>query len=177
MVEPVISAVLHELIVKLVSETSKNITRYKRIDAEIEKCQGSLKLIQDMLTDASRKEITNQSVKQWLNSLQHLAYDIDDVLDRWPTDAMHREFTHNSEAIANKVRKLIPSCCTKFSPNIKLYDKLEHINAKLERLVKQRDDFDLRVEGETKDNRIFQSFVFDPSSILGRKAEKEALVQ
>ncbi|KAJ0860218.1 putative virus X resistance protein-like, coiled-coil [Helianthus annuus] len=180
MAETVLSVVLPLLIEKLVSETSNGIARYKGIDAEIEKCQDSLKLIQDVLTDASQKEITNQAVKRWLTDLQHLAYDIDDVLDGWATEAMHREFTRESEGMTSKVRKLIPSCCTNFSPTIKMHDKLDRINAKLERLVKQRDDFGLTVGGETKpknNNRRFQSSVVDPSSIVGRQAEKEALVQ
>ncbi|KAJ0672801.1 putative virus X resistance protein-like, coiled-coil [Helianthus annuus] len=181
MAESVLSIVLPLLIEKLVSETSNSIARYKGIDAEIEKCQDSLKLIQDVLTDASQKEITNQAVKRWLNDLQHLAYDIDDVLDGWATESMRREFTtHESEGMTSKVRKLIPSCCTNFSPTIKMHDKLDHINAKLERLVKQRDDFGLTVGGETKpknNNRRFQSSVVDPSSIVGRKVEKDALVQ
>ncbi|KAF5775324.1 putative virus X resistance protein-like, coiled-coil [Helianthus annuus] len=181
MAETVLSVVLPLLIEKLVSETSNGIARYKGIDAEIEKCQDSLKLIQDVLTDASRKEISNQAVKRWLTDLQHLAYDIDDVLDGWATDAMHREFTtHESEGMTSKVRKLIPSCCTNFSPTIKMHDKLDRINAKLERLVKQRDDFGLSVGGETKpknNNRRFQSSVVDPSSIVGRQADKEALLQ
>ncbi|KAJ0860206.1 putative virus X resistance protein-like, coiled-coil [Helianthus annuus] len=180
MAESVLSVLLPLLIEKLVSETSNSIARYKGIDAEIEKCQDSLKLIQDVLTDASQKEITNQAVKRWLNDLQHLAYDIDDVLNGWATEAMHHEFTHESEGMTSKVRKLIPSCCTNFSPTIKMHDKLDRINAKLERLVKQRDDFGLTMGGETKpknNNRRFQSSVVDPSSIVGRQAEKEALVQ
>ncbi|KAJ0860239.1 putative virus X resistance protein-like, coiled-coil [Helianthus annuus] len=184
MAESVLTALLPVLVEKLVSETSKNIARYKGIGAQIEKCQDSLKLIQGVLADASQKEITDDAVKGWLNNLQHLAYDIDDVLDGWATEAMHREFTHESEAITSKVRKmLIPSCCTNFSPSIKMHDKLDRINAKLERLVKQKDDFGLRVEEEPRlrnnnnNNRRFQSSVVDPSSIVGRKAEKDALVQ
>ncbi|KAJ0672837.1 putative virus X resistance protein-like, coiled-coil [Helianthus annuus] len=176
MAESVLTALLPVLVEKLVSETSNSIARYKGIDAEIEKCHDSLKLIQRVLADASRKEITDDAVKGWLNDLQHLAYDIDDVLDGWATEAMHRE----SEGMTSKVRKLIPSCCTNFSPTIKMHDKLDRINAKLERLVKQRDDFGLTVGGETKpknNNRRFQSSVVDPSSIVGRQAEKEALVQ
>uniref|UniRef100_A0A251T040 Putative NB-ARC n=1 Tax=Helianthus annuus TaxID=4232 RepID=A0A251T040_HELAN len=180
MAESVLSVVLPLLIEKLVSETSNSIARYKGIDAEIEKCHDSLKLIQRVLADASRKGITDDAVKGWLNDLQHLAYDIDDVLDGWATEAMHREFSHDSEGMTSKVRKLTPSCCTNFSPTIKMHDKLDRINAKLERLVKQRDDFGLTVGGETKpknNNRRFQSSVVDPSSIVGRQAEKEALVQ
>ncbi|KAF5775344.1 hypothetical protein HanXRQr2_Chr13g0611031 [Helianthus annuus] len=104
MAESVLSVVLPLLIEKLVSETSNSIARYKGIDAEIEKCHDSLKLIQRVLADASRKGITDDAVKGWLNDLQHLAYDIDDVLDGWATEAMHREFSHDSEGMTSKTQ-------------------------------------------------------------------------
>uniref|UniRef100_A0A251SVE6 Disease resistance N-terminal domain-containing protein n=1 Tax=Helianthus annuus TaxID=4232 RepID=A0A251SVE6_HELAN len=104
MAELVLSAFLGVLFEKLASAALKNIASYKGVDAEIKKWQRSLKQIQAVLTDASRKEITNESVKQWLNDLQHLAYDIDDVLDDLATEAMHREFTHDSEAITSKAQ-------------------------------------------------------------------------
>ncbi|KAK1418855.1 hypothetical protein QVD17_28003 [Tagetes erecta] len=40
-------------------------------------------------------EVTDEAVKQWLTDLQHLAYDIDDVLDDLATEAMR----HNDSLI------------------------------------------------------------------------------
>ncbi|KAJ0850919.1 hypothetical protein HanPSC8_Chr13g0586391 [Helianthus annuus] len=103
MAEIVLSAFLSVLFEKLASATLKSIASYKGIDAEIKKWHRLLNQIQGVLADASQKEITNQSVKRWLNDLQHLAYDIDDVLDDLATEAMHREFTHKSEPITSKL--------------------------------------------------------------------------
>ncbi|KAF5774927.1 putative virus X resistance protein-like, coiled-coil [Helianthus annuus] len=179
MAELVLSAFLGVLFEKLASAALKNIASYKGVDAEIKKWQRSLKQIQAVLTDASRKEITNESVKQWLNDLQHLAYDIDDVLDDLATEAMHREFTHDSEAITSKVRKLIPTCCTNFSQSTRMHAKLDKITTKLQDLVEEKATLGLRVEGETKKknkNRELQTSVVDASSIVGRQVEEEALV-
>ncbi|KAK1418917.1 hypothetical protein QVD17_28068 [Tagetes erecta] len=179
MAELVISALLPLLLDKLASATFKTIARYKGIETEIKKWHRSLTQIQDVLTDASHKEITNQSVKRWLNDLQHLAYDIDDVLDGFATEAMDRHFNLES---TSKVRKIIPRCCTNFSTSNKMHEQLDIISAKLQDLVKERTDLGLRVEEETRptnitNNRRFQSSVVDPSSIVGRQVEKEALVQ
>ncbi|KAJ0860311.1 putative P-loop containing nucleoside triphosphate hydrolase, leucine-rich repeat domain superfamily [Helianthus annuus] len=180
MAEPMTSALVRLLIEKLVSETSKNIAHYKGIGAEIEKCQNSFKLIEAVLTDAYQKEIASPPVKVWLNDLQHLAYDMDDILDGWATEAIRREFTHDSEGMTSKVRKLLPSCCTNFSPTIKMHHKLESINTKLEGLLKQKLEYGLsekeEISSPKNDNRRLQTSVFDPSSIVGRQAEKEALV-
>ncbi|KAF5775370.1 hypothetical protein HanXRQr2_Chr13g0611321 [Helianthus annuus] len=96
MAEIVLSAFLKVLFEKLGSAALKSIARYNGIDAEIKKWHRSLRQIQRLLADASQKEITDTSVKEWLNELQHLAYDIDDVLDGWLTEAMQHEFTHAS---------------------------------------------------------------------------------
>ncbi|KAL8238593.1 hypothetical protein R6Q59_015160 [Mikania micrantha] len=180
MAELVVSALLPVLVEKLTSAALKSIARYKGINVEIKKWHRSLTQIQNVLADASQKEITSQSVKRWLNDLQHLAYEIDDVLDDLATDAMEREFSSESEASSSKVRKLIPSCCTNFPKSTKMLDKLDRINARLQELLKEKADLGLSVIEAHKpriENRRFQSSVFDPSVIVGRQAEKEALVQ
>ncbi|KAK1418919.1 hypothetical protein QVD17_28072 [Tagetes erecta] len=181
MAEILLSAFLGVLFEKLASTTLKNFVLYKGIDAEIKRWQRSLNQIQDVLTDASQKEITNQSVKRWLNDLQHLAYDIDDVLDDLAYQAMDREFNHeSSKPITRKVRNIIPSCCTNFSRNSKLHEKLDIISAKLQDLLEEKATLGLSVKGESRSkniNRRLQTSMVHASSVVGRQAEKEALVQ
>ncbi|KAJ0672786.1 putative P-loop containing nucleoside triphosphate hydrolase, leucine-rich repeat domain superfamily [Helianthus annuus] len=179
MAEIVLSAFLNVLFEKLASAALKTIASYKGIDAEIKKWHRSLKQIQRVLADASRKEITDDAVKEWLNDLHHLAYDIDDVLDDLATEAMHREFNHEPEAIASKVRRLIPSCCTNFSRSASMHDKLDSITAKLKDLVEEKAALGLTVGEETRPkviSRRLQTSMVDASSIIGRQVEKEALV-
>ncbi|MFS7926245.1 putative P-loop containing nucleoside triphosphate hydrolase, leucine-rich repeat domain superfamily [Helianthus anomalus] len=189
MAEVVLSSLLPVLFEKLSDAALKTIARHKGLDAEIKKWQRSLEQIQGVLTDASQKEITSTPVKRWLNDLQHLAYDIDDVLDGWVTEAMQSESTHDSEeGITSKVRKLItPTCCTNFPRDTTMLAKLDDISTKLEDLVKEKADLGLRVEEETRprnnnnnnnsNNRRSQTSVLNPSSIVGRQAEKDRLVQ
>ncbi|KAI3504123.1 hypothetical protein L1887_32668 [Cichorium endivia] len=47
--------------------------------------------IKALLKDASQKEISDEAIKGCLNDLQHLAYDIDDLLDVLQTKAIRRE--------------------------------------------------------------------------------------
>ncbi|KAF5775393.1 hypothetical protein HanXRQr2_Chr13g0611571 [Helianthus annuus] len=107
MADVVLSTVLQQLPVlleKLSRAALKRIARHKGIDAEIKKWQKSLTYIQVYLTHASQMEITDPSLKQRLNDLQHLAYDIDDVLDGWETDAMDPEFKQEPEGITGKIQ-------------------------------------------------------------------------
>ncbi|KAL8255358.1 hypothetical protein R6Q59_033579 [Mikania micrantha] len=62
-----------------------------------------------------------------------------------------------------------------------MLDKLDSINKKLQDLLKEKVDLGLSVIEEPRprnnENRKYQSSVVDPSRIVGRQAEKEALVQ
>nr|GEU39745.1 zinc finger, CCHC-type [Tanacetum cinerariifolium] len=91
MAELVIYALLPVVFEKLASVLENKIARAKGIHSELKKWERKLPLIQALLEDASQKEVKSKAVKNWLNDLQHLAYDIDDVLDALATDAMHRE--------------------------------------------------------------------------------------
>ncbi|KAL7608273.1 hypothetical protein Lser_V15G13810 [Lactuca serriola] len=93
MAEIVVSAFFSVFFEKLASEAFKKIARAKGIDSQLNKLKRSLIQIKALLNDASQKEITDQAVKEWLNGLQQLAYDIDDLLDELATEAMHRELT------------------------------------------------------------------------------------
>ncbi|KAJ0851172.1 putative P-loop containing nucleoside triphosphate hydrolase [Helianthus annuus] len=188
MAEVVLSSLLPVLFEKLTDAAFKTIARHKGIDAEIKKLQKSLTQIQLYLTHASQMEITDPSVKQRLNDLQHLAYDIEDLLDGWATDAMDPEFKQDPEGITGKVKKLItPTCCTTFSRTTTMIAELDDISTKLQDLVKEKDNLGLdnlglKVEEEARpriinNNRRLQTSVVNPSSIVGRKAQKDALVQ
>ncbi|KAD1547182.1 hypothetical protein E3N88_42645 [Mikania micrantha] len=180
MAEIVVSTFLSVLFEKLASATLQKLAPYNGIGSEIQKLQRSLSQIQCVLTDASDKETTNQSVKQWLNDLQHLAYDIDDVLDDLATDAMHRELTDESETHTSKVRKIISACFSTFSLRTSVVkNKLNDICTKLQDLLDQKANLGLIVKEETRSknlNRRLQTSMVHVSSIVGRQAEKEALI-
>ncbi|KAJ0673218.1 hypothetical protein HanOQP8_Chr13g0505621 [Helianthus annuus] len=146
MAEAAAAALVKVIFQKLADEAFKKYARSQNIHSELKQLGSTLSQIQALLNDASHKEITDESVRLWLNSLQHLAYDIDDVLDDVATEAMHRELTPESEASTSMVRKLIPTCCTNFSLSHRLSPKLDSITTKLQHLEKQNPG--LIVKGE-----------------------------
>nr|ADX86903.1 NBS-LRR protein [Helianthus annuus] len=99
MAETITTELVKVLFQKLSDEAFKRIARAQGIHNELKDLKSTLSRIQDLLNDASQKEVTHKSVKSWLNALQHLAYDINDVLDDLATEDMHREPTLESRAI------------------------------------------------------------------------------
>ncbi|GJZ44872.1 NB-ARC domains-containing protein [Tanacetum coccineum] len=115
MAELILTALLPVIFEKLTSVAMNKITRSKEIHSELKKWERSLSHIQSFLEDASQKEVTQAAVKQWLNGLQHLAYDIDDILDALATDAMSHEFTNKSEGMSSKMVGNDEPCSQNFS--------------------------------------------------------------
>ncbi|KAJ0571122.1 putative P-loop containing nucleoside triphosphate hydrolase, leucine-rich repeat domain superfamily [Helianthus annuus] len=178
MAEIVASALLNAIFDKLADEALRKLVRSQGLHSELKKLGRTLSQIQALINDASQKEISDESVKQWLNSLQHLAYDIDDTLDDMATQAMHREFTEESYGIRRKVRKLVPACCTNVSLSNRLRHKLDDITTKLEDLVKEKNSLGLMVKDERLKNmsRRNETSLPDASSIVGRHIDKEKLL-
>ncbi|CAH1412471.1 unnamed protein product [Lactuca virosa] len=178
MAEIVVSAFFSAVFEKLASEALKKIARSKGVDSELKKLKRSLEQIQDLLNDAAQKEIANKAVKRWMNGLQHLAYDIDDLLDDLSTEAMRRELTEEPGATTSMVRKLIPACCTNFSLSTKIHSKLDTITTELQKLVEERENFGLSVKDESPKhmNRRLETSLVDASRIIGREDEKDALL-
>ncbi|KAJ0851527.1 putative virus X resistance protein-like, coiled-coil [Helianthus annuus] len=179
MAETITTELVKVLFQKLSDEAFKRIARAQGIHNELKDLKSTLSRIQDLLNDASQKEVTHKSVKSWLNALQHLAYDINDVLDDLATEDMHREPTLESRAIiCSKVRKLIPSCCTNFSLTHRLSPKLDSINRDLENLEKRKTDLGLLKIDEKPRNTSRRSETSLPErDVVGREVEKEQLLK
>ncbi|GJY54425.1 putative disease resistance protein [Tanacetum coccineum] len=177
MAEIVLAAFLTVLFEKLASAPILKLAQTNKINSNLKKWQRLLLQIRDVLNDASYKEITDESVKRWLNGIQHLAYDIDDILDDIATEAMHHEFTKQS-GITNKVRKFVITSCKRLNHGSSLHLKLDSITNRLQELVDEKDNLGLVVkDGRTKNvNRRLKTSLVDASGIVGREGDKVKLV-
>ncbi|KAJ0843568.1 putative P-loop containing nucleoside triphosphate hydrolase, leucine-rich repeat domain superfamily [Helianthus annuus] len=101
--EALANELLKVLVKKMTDEAFKRVARAHGIYNELKELKKTLSRIQDLLHDASQKEVTHKSVKEWLNALQHLAYDIDEVLDDLATEDMHRELTLQEPAASTSM--------------------------------------------------------------------------
>ncbi|KAL8260495.1 hypothetical protein R6Q59_028448, partial [Mikania micrantha] len=93
-----IGALITVLFEKLASADLIKLARSARIHNELKKVRENLALIRAVLVDASQKHITDTSVELWLKKLQHLAYEIEDVIDDLATEATRRRLNQESYA-------------------------------------------------------------------------------
>ncbi|XP_071719070.1 putative disease resistance RPP13-like protein 1 [Rutidosis leptorrhynchoides] len=180
----VVSAVVGVLIEKLISGPLMNLAQHEGIDTQLKKWKNDLRLIQDVLFDADHINITQKAVRSWLQDLQELAYDMEDVVDDIATKATKRELNRKSDARTSTSRKLsksIQGVFTQYVYGRNISSKLDEISNRLNELLDQKTKLGLGVYGKYKrsdySRRWLETSLVDVSKVLGREEDKEALLE
>ncbi|XP_028123908.1 putative disease resistance RPP13-like protein 1 [Camellia sinensis] len=134
-----LAAFIQVLFEKLASTVLLKFAHREQVHTLFKKWSGELKEIQAFLDDAEEKQIKNSGVKMWLEDLTDLAYDLDDILDEFATDALRHKLIVESQAASTSKSKLlaiIPTCCTRFNPTTLLSDFMSS-NSKIDEITTQ----------------------------------------
>ncbi|XP_062174729.1 putative disease resistance RPP13-like protein 1 isoform X2 [Alnus glutinosa] len=136
-----------------------------------------------MLDNAEEKQYTDTDVKEWLDDLRHLIYDVDDIVDELTTEAS----TAENKARPSKVPKLTSSAwITPFIPRYfqidsRLRSKIKEVTDGLNDILTRKGQLNLK---ETADGRSRMKTVVEaPTSVLtephvyGREKDKEAVLE
>uniref|UniRef100_A0A2N9FEU2 NB-ARC domain-containing protein n=1 Tax=Fagus sylvatica TaxID=28930 RepID=A0A2N9FEU2_FAGSY len=132
-----------------------------------------------VLDDAEDKQVTSRLVKIWLDEMEDLAYDVEDILDEFATEALRREL--NPEPSKSKVQKFIDSCvgsnrCFVMS----MRSKMEDIDTRLQRIVTEKNVLELRenTRGRTRTtrSRVPTTSLVNEGHTYGRDEDKKAIV-
>ena len=89
--EAVLSAFIETLFDKLASSDLLHFASQKQVLADIKKWEKTLLKLHAVLGDAEEKQLTSRLVKLWLDDLRDLAYDVEDILDEFATEALGRK--------------------------------------------------------------------------------------
>ncbi|XP_027102954.1 putative disease resistance RPP13-like protein 1 [Coffea arabica] len=185
LIEVFLGAIIKVIFDKLASVDLKKLARLEGLHTQLKRWSQVLSLIQAVLDDAGDKQNMRIAVKQWLDDLQNLAYDMDDVIDEFSTEACRRKLME-AQGSTSKVRKVkIPSCCTNFSVkdykfNRKMASKVDEITRRLESLKEQIKILHLvetvaKRQNKTRDRLPSTSLV--ESYVYGRENDKKELLK
>ena len=189
--EAVLSAFIETLFDKLASSDLLHFASQEQVLADINKWEKTLLKLHAVLGDAEEKQLTSRLVKLWLDDLRDLAYDVEDILDEFATEALGRKLTAETQASTSKLRRLIPSCCTNFTPtaikfNVKMRSKIEDITSRLQDISVQKNDLHLAEDiniaaGRPTTRRDLEilptTCSVDESSVCGRETDKAAILE
>lgn len=180
-----LSAIIQALFQQLASSTIKFLASREKVESHFEKLRYNLLLIQAVLEDAEEKQLTQRSVKVWLESLRDLAYDLEDILDEITTQASIEKSKGIQHSRAGMVWKLIPTCGS-FAPsaiisNYKMMSKIKEVTNRLQFVVKERTGLNLKDNSGGPSNRApvrtSSSSVGKEPLVYGRDEDKEAIVK
>ncbi|KAJ9158844.1 hypothetical protein P3X46_024389 [Hevea brasiliensis] len=173
--ESALSSFIQALFERIECPEFLKFARERQVSAEINEWEKRLRTIQAMLEDAEEKQMSNQSVKMWLDELKDLAYDVEDILDEFQTESLQRQLKGETEAGSNKLRKLFHTVTTTINPgavmfNSTMVSKMKEITTRFQKIVDQQNDLDLikRNVGGTSSSKVC---VRPPSTCLDNEPE------
>jgi Leucine-rich repeat (LRR) protein len=171
-----LSATLQVLFDRMASQEVVNFIRGRKVPERLlKKLKTSFLALNAVLVDAEEKEITNTTVKEWLEELKDAVYDAEDLLDEIATEALKCMVEADFVTFTSKVRNFIP---TSFNwSEQKLKSKIEEVLVRLEDLAKQKDVLGLREGvGGKSSQRLPTTSLVEESKIYGRDFDKEPIV-
>ncbi|KAI5009427.1 hypothetical protein ZWY2020_011564 [Hordeum vulgare] len=78
------------------------------VSHEINKLQGNVETLRNLLTDAERRRITDKSVQAWVSKLKSAMYEADDILDLCQLEAMDRQDKQHSNGLCLRLQEKLP---------------------------------------------------------------------
>ncbi|XP_043708091.1 putative disease resistance protein RGA3 isoform X2 [Telopea speciosissima] len=183
-----LSASFQVLFEKFASPIFREIGSRWGVGKELKKLMRTLPLINDVLNDAEEKQISNAAVKIWLDDLQQVAYDAEDIMDEYETeDQLSKvavlETQTDTNQVLNRISTSFTSTVSAFNNSQDKATRLNDITERLEDLAKQMNVLHLRkrIGGKGKGNivsyRPATSSMVDESLVYGRESDKNKIIE
>ncbi|GLT96359.1 hypothetical protein SLE2022_139850 [Rubroshorea leprosula] len=170
-------------------ESSRALNLQEQVLIKLRQWKSLSLKISALLEDVERTQMFNSSrlVNIWLDDIRDLAYDMEDVLDEFVTDARRSNLTANPHHASTS--KLIPSCfnCFKqsdFVSNSQAISKVDDITRKLHHMIDESKTLNLMSSTtQARDglNKAYTRRLLTTSQpephIYGRENDKAAILQ
>ncbi|XP_075643814.1 putative disease resistance RPP13-like protein 1 isoform X1 [Castanea sativa] len=175
-----LSAFFGKLFEKLTSDDLLKFFQQEKVDADLKRWRTTLMKIHAVLDDAEEKQMTNKLVKIWLGELEDLAYDVDDILDEFATEALGRELNPEPKSKFLKIYDAWVGSNRSFGTLMR--SKIKEIDTRLQEIVTQKNNLELRENaglgrtGATRP-RVPTTSLVNEGHTHGREEDKKAIVK
>ncbi|KAG8650155.1 putative disease resistance protein RGA3 [Manihot esculenta] len=175
MADGVLSNVVGNIITKLGSRALDEIGLWWGVKGELEKLEARVSSIRDVLQDAEEQQKLNRQVKGWLERLEEVFYDADDLVDDFATEALRRRVM-----TGNRMTKEVSLFFSSSNQLVYGFKKGHKIKAIRERLADIQGDRQFNFEVRTDQERIArrdQTPSSLPEVVIGREGDKKAITE
>ncbi|KAB2607315.1 disease resistance RPP13-like protein 1 [Pyrus ussuriensis x Pyrus communis] len=157
-------------------EILEYLGNFRGVGQKLEKWRTTLSTIGAVLSDAEERQLTEGGVKLWLDDLRDLAYDIEDMLDKFATQMLKRMIEGRDQASpSRKVRRSFYKVKLSFDMN----SEMKKITKRLQDISERKDKFGLKDTGTSaKESRSLPSSdVLDEKLVVGRDGDKGKIIE
>ncbi|XP_071906859.1 disease resistance protein RGA2-like [Coffea arabica] len=136
MADVLIASTIEVALKKTLSLANERIGKLFQFKEDLDTLKGSVAMIQAVLADAEEKQTHDQAVRLWLQRLEAVAFDAENLLDELNYEALRRQ-------LVGKVRSFILSSDINIVFRRRMASKIRDINKKLYKINKEANDFGL----------------------------------
>ena len=148
------------------------------LGAELDNLKSTMSAIRSVVKYAEEKQWNNDVIRDWLGKLKDVAWDADNVLDEFATEALMRKVEREKGA-ASQVSRL-SSLPNRIKFRMKMASKLKKVRDRLDAISRERSlplgEGDINKEAFDVEKRQIGSPV-NESKIYGRAEEKEKIIE
>ncbi|PRQ50566.1 putative P-loop containing nucleoside triphosphate hydrolase, leucine-rich repeat domain, L [Rosa chinensis] len=179
MAEAFVSVLLEQLASITYQQIEKEVRLVAEVEKEVADITSNLKAIQAVLEDAEKRQVKEAIVRDWLEKLKDVSYEMDDVLDEWTTEILIQQVDH-----LKKVCFFVPSNCFCFGQVNRVIRRrdiarrIQDLSHRLNEIARERQSYNfLNTERVFEQlERIETSSLIDLSKTFGREDETELVV-
>ncbi|QHO54527.1 putative disease resistance RPP13-like protein 1 isoform X1 [Arachis hypogaea] len=166
-----LSSFLNVLLDRLSDPAIINMMKGKKVDQKLlQKLETILSVVEAVLNDAEKKQISNPAVKRWLENLHDAVYDADDLLDEIATKAATRKDPPPGNILSRFLNL----------QDREMVTRIEEIIARLEDIANHKDILGLEkaMKNNNMSGRIESTSLVQKSDVfVGRDQEREGMVK
>ncbi|KAF7848643.1 hypothetical protein BT93_L1770 [Corymbia citriodora subsp. variegata] len=181
MAESLLSSIAESVLGKIASPALQEAVAIYNIENQIRELRETLTAIKAVLSDAEAQQAKKNGLQVWLDRLQHVFYDAEDVLDELECEALRKQVTSRFGGIKGKVHRFF-SLSNPLMFRAKISHKIQGIRERLSRITTEKDQFDLNVQSadngvaHTRSREMTCSFI-NKLDVIGRNIDKEKIIK
>ncbi|XP_062109180.1 putative disease resistance protein RGA3 [Humulus lupulus] len=190
MAEVLVSLVLQQLASFTCQQIEHEWSLVSSVEEKVKSLYSNLEDIQMVLVDADKRQVSEASVKRWLDKLKEVSYEIDTTVDEWNTAiALRSNLKLFSKVCFSTLPSLHRNHVHRPGLHRRVASKIDRLNEKLSRISTEKErytfttqNFSRHTLGTTSysteyDHRKNTTSFVDVSKVCGREREKEILIE
>ncbi|KAK5792587.1 putative disease resistance protein RGA3 [Gossypium arboreum] len=180
MAEAIVSGVFERLTSFSLQVAENGVRLVVGVNEELKKIGTTLCTIRAVLADAEKRQVKEQAVKLWLDRLQNVAYDIEDLLDGWSTVVIRSKIEESQSSFRLSSLQPFANSIPRLVRRRGIATKIKELSESLQVIAKEKDDFAFIVNlirnDDIEPERPKTTCFVDASEIRGRDQDKNSII-